>query len=152
MKIKSVWTGVVLGLAFVAPAALAESAQPEFEAIRAQQAEIRQGVESRTGRYKDMPANDRSQLLASQARALGILEGKQGVGDLTEDQRLQAFNALEHIEALVNKAEDERMVCEQRTTLGSNRKTRFCMTVQARREARERARDELSTQQTQNLR
>lgn len=109
-----------------------------ISAITEQQAEIRAGVEAGTGRYKDMPPAKRGELLAKQQTLLAMLNGKRSTEDLTEVQRNDAFNALEWIEATINNAEDDRMVCSFERTIGSNRKTRVCKTVaQIRREHEE---------------
>jgi flagellar motility protein MotE (MotC chaperone) len=98
-------------------------------AITSQQAEIRSEVMAGTGRYKDMPASTRDELLSRQSALLRMLDGKVSSNDLSEDEAFQAFNTLEWIEATINNTEDERMVCNREKTLGSNRLTRVCKTV-----------------------
>lgn len=134
------------------PSAFATDRLPEFEAIRIQQAEIRAGVAARTGRYQDMPESIRVDLLTKQAQLLRIIEQKSSAAELTEGQRLEAFNALEWIEAAINQADDDRLVCERRKTLGSNRKERVCKTVAQMREERERAREEFDRPDMQMIR
>lgn len=133
-------------------AAIASSGQAlDLDAIRTQQAEIRAGANAGTGLYKDMSESTRLQLLSRQERMLSIIRGKASADQLTEDQRMEVFNELEWIEATINDAEDERMVCERRKKLGSNRRERVCMTVAQQRELRERAREDL-TRDSRNMR
>jgi hypothetical protein len=131
-------------------AALANEAKVlQFDDIRTQQAEIRAGVEARSGRYKDMDNKTRDELLRRQGMVLSTIEGKEMPTDLNAEQRTQVFNDLEWIEAAINRAEDERLVCEYRKTIGSNRKTRVCATAAQMREDRERSKAELDRLQQQ---
>lgn len=109
-------------------------------AITAQQTEIRDGVIAGTGRYKALSPSKRADLLAKQASLLMMLEGKTSTADLTETQRVEAFNTLEWIEATINNTDDERMVCRREKALGSNRLVRVCKTVEQDRIERENAR------------
>lgn len=145
MHIPKFFVALILGMALVVPSAVASSGprKLEFDAIRAQQAEIRSGVEARAGRYKDMPSGARIDLLAKQAQVLRMIEGKQSSEELNDAQKTEVFNTLEWIEAAVNNAEDERMVCERRAVLGSNRKERVCKTVGQLRVEHDAARDQV---------
>lgn len=141
---KRTWLFALLCVASFAAAAKDGGMKPlQISAILTQQQEIRQGVLSQTGIYKDMPAATRSDLLSRQQTLLNMLEGKQSADELTDDQKMQAFNTLEWIEGAINRAEDERMVCRREKPLGSTRTVRTCRTARDEREARERARDEL---------
>ncbi len=124
-------------------AAMAARQGLELQQVRDQQAEIRAGVLARSGPYKDMPDNTRMELLDKQNRLLSLIEGKQDAAELNENQRTEAFNLLEWIEGAVNKAGDERMVCERTRKTGSNRTVRVCRTERQWREARERARRQM---------
>lgn len=143
---------VILALMLAVPAvAAANSGELKFDDIRSQQSEIRAGVTARSGRYKDMSANTRTELLHRQTEVLNLIEDKIGPSDLNQDQRTALFNHLEWIEAAINREEDERLICERRTTIGSNRKERVCRTAAQIREERERARNELD-QSVRNMR
>ncbi|WP_157489600.1 MULTISPECIES: hypothetical protein [unclassified Lysobacter] len=136
---------LILGGLLAAPLAFASVDRNvlQVESIRSQQAEIRSGVEARTGRYKDLSADTRSQLLNKQGEVLRLLDGKQSTNDLNEAQKTEVFNALEWIEAAINQTDDERMVCERRPILGSTRKERVCKTVAQMREERDAARNRM---------
>ncbi len=120
-----------------APAAVAPL---QIEAIVTQQNQIRADVLAGTARYKDMPQKTRDELLAKQAALLKMLEGKQDTGELTREQRIEAFNTLEWIEATINKEPDERMICQRSRATGSLRVTTNCKTKRQLKEAEERAR------------
>ena len=135
---------IVLFLALALPmVASADSGELKFDDIRTQQAEIRAGVIARTGRYKNMTPSDRTELMNRQTEVLMMIEGKNAPSELNPDQRTKVFNHLEWIEAALNKFADERLICERRTTIGSNRKERVCRTEAQMREDRERARKQL---------
>lgn len=116
----------------------------EVDQIIAQQQQIRADVVAAKGRYGALPASKREQLLSKQETLLSMLEGKQTTADLSEAQRIEAFNTLEWIESAINDEDQERMVCIREKTIGSNRVTRTCRTESQWAEARERAREQLS--------
>lgn len=122
----------------------AAAAQTRVADIVSQQEKIRAEVAAGEGRYQDMPTERRSELLARQASVLRTIEGKDTTAELNEPDRVRVFNDLEWIEAAINDAEDERMVCEYTRTVGSNRKTRVCKTVAQKRREEEEARSIMS--------
>ena len=134
---------LVLTLALALPAFVSAEAL-KLDAIRAQQATIRAGVEAHSkGPYKELPAATRTELLSRQAKMLELINGKQSENELTEEQRADVTDTLAWIDAKLKEADDERMVCERRRTLGSNRKERVCMTAAQMRAQREAARENL---------
>jgi len=143
-------SAIVLSLALFAPAAFAsvDSRVLMLDDIRTQQNEIRDGVEAGTGRYKDLSASQRSELLSKQARMLQTIEGKHSTEDLNAQQKTEVFNTLEWIEAVVNNDGEDRMVCERRPVLGSTRKERVCKTASQWREEREAARNMMDSRGT----
>lgn len=117
-------------------------AQTNIEAIREQQQKIRAVLEDRKGAYKDMSEADRSKLFAEQSKVEQLTQGKTSTSDLDERSRVELFNSLETIKAIVTNAEDERMVCERVKRTGSNRPERVCKTVAQRRaESEDASRD-----------
>lgn len=125
--------------------AATDTVVPVFETdkVMTEQRQIRSDAKARAGRYKYMDDDQRSRLLGAQSRLFAIIDSR-SYGELSADQRLQAFNALESISAIVNNEDDERMVCERVKTVGSNRIQRVCKTVAQREYEREQARDDLS--------
>ena len=63
-----------------------------------------------------------------------MLEGVGSTTDLPEKDQITVFNSLEAIEAIVNQAEEERMVCTRVKPVGSNRPETVCKTVAQMRE------------------
>jgi len=109
-------------------------------AILTQQQQIRTEASARKGRYKDMEEAKRSELFAKQDIVFRLLEGKQSSNELGERERVELFNALEAIEASINNARDEQMICEYVKQIGSNRPQRVCKTYAQREKEREESR------------
>lgn len=131
-------------LALASPLACAdEAAAPQLDAIRAQQAELRDAAIAGRGSFEHMPSSTRTEMFSRQDELLAMIEGKDSVEQLTPGQRTELFNALEWIEAAINQAEDSRMVCRRERVTGSNRKVRICKTVGQMRREREAARHQL---------
>ncbi|MBA2239439.1 MAG: hypothetical protein H0W24_12205 [Lysobacter sp.] len=117
-----------------------------LDPVREQQAQILAGAKASTGIYANLSASERDQLISRQAKMLRMIEGKKMSAELSEAQKLELFNTLEWIEATVNRADDERLVCERVVVVGSNLRQRVCMTVVQRREAREASKRQLELQ------
>lgn len=114
-------------------------AETDAAKIVSQQTEIQQDVRGRRGGYRDMEPRDRERLLLVQDRVIGVLDGRTMTTELSPTDQVALFNDLEEISALVNKAEDERMVCERSRPIGSNRPVNVCKTVAERRLEREQS-------------
>lgn len=106
--------------------------------IVSQQTEIQRDVLARRGGYRDMAESERARLLQLQQGVISSLDGRARTTDLPAAAQVSLFNDLEAISALINKAEDERMICERTRPIGSNRPVSVCKTVAERREERER--------------
>ncbi len=137
-------TAAVLALGLGVGAAQANTSQKilaETDAAKivTQQVEILHEVRGRRGAYRDMGDREREQLIQYQQRVIEALDGRASTTELSASQQLAVFNDLEAISALLNKAEDERMVCERTRPIGSNRPVNVCKTVAQRREERELA-------------
>jgi hypothetical protein len=114
-------------------------AETDAAKIVSQQTEIHQDVLARRGPYRDMAESERARLLELQQGVIGALEGRARTTELPAAAQVSLFNDLEAISALVNKAEDERMVCERTRPIGSNRPVNICKTVAERRLEREQS-------------
>lgn len=128
MRIFRFATSVFLGVVVATTAAYANppATALQADAIRSQQAQIKAGLDGRRGAYKDMPGTTREQLLSHQARVLELIDGKQSTDDLDDVKKAELFAALDSIDAVVSKANNERVVCELVRKLGSNHKERVC--------------------------
>lgn len=128
----------------------ANDTQLDLDQVVTQQRQIRSDVLSSNGKYRGLSSASQSELLARQDKLLRMLEGKQTADDLTEDERIVAFNDLEWIEATLNKSEaGDRLICRRERTLGSNRMTRVCRTAAQLEFEREQAREELDKSDVQ---
>ncbi|MFC4727402.1 hypothetical protein [Coralloluteibacterium thermophilus] len=116
--------------------------ETDAEKILTQQRQIRTDLESGTGRYADTKSHTRAAILREQDVVFRLLDGRSSSTELRRDDQMALFNSLEAIAALINDAEDERMICERQRVVGSNRRERVCKTVaqiRMEREAAERA-------------
>ncbi|MGQ4581962.1 hypothetical protein [Lysobacter sp. F60174L2] len=134
MQLHLFLASALLALFVASPASAQVGDALSFDEVRTQQAEIRADAGARRGVYENLSERQHRQLEDRQHAVLRMIEGKQSPRELSEPQRMDLFNQLEAIEALVNQAEDQRMVCERVATIGSNRKQRVCKTVAQRRE------------------
>lgn len=112
--------------------------ETDAAAILAQQQEIREDAAAGKGRYKGMKPEQRDQLAREQDTVQRLLSGRGRTTELPQAAQLELFNALEAISAIVNKAEDDRLVCRSHKPTGSNRKITTCQTVAQIRAQRER--------------
>ena len=130
---------MILVAALLSTAAMAyqpEDKQPNIADILENQATIRSEAEARVGVFKSMSERQRNDLVTKSANVTNKLEGKQWK-DLTDAEQVEVFNTLELINAAVTKAEDERLVCEQKKRPGSNMIMKSCKTVAQLRQQRE---------------
>lgn len=134
-----------LGCCLLAPMlAVAANNKPlELDKIVSQQQQIRSAVLSSNGKYRGLAPAKQTELLQRQDALLRMIEGKQTSDDLTQKERISAFNDLEWIEATLNNVEGERMICRREKRVGSNRITEVCRTAEQMEIDRERAREEL---------
>jgi hypothetical protein len=80
----------------------------------------------RTRDYKHISMRDRQEIDRAQSLIRSRLEGKSTMSELTEAGRLDVFNAHEHVVALVEEAEDDRLVCDRRKVAGSHTMQTVC--------------------------
>ena len=139
MRLSTVLLAAALGVSTLGSAARADNTndEPDLAAIRVQQTELREQAQSGNGTFAEMSKEKRKELVAQQDLLLRLLDGKQSLSELSDNDQLKAFNALEWINGLVTDAEEQRMVCLNETKTGSHRKTRVCKTAAQRRQDRE---------------
>lgn len=141
-KFAAALCGLCLAVSFGATADNTDG--PTFDEIREQQVELRGAVARGEGIYEGLSSSDRETLIARQDELLALIEGKDVVEDLADEEQVQAFNLLQEINATVNALvntvdDDDRVVCEYVASTGSHRKQKRCATVAERREQREHA-------------
>jgi hypothetical protein len=131
---------VLLAAALLAAPVAASSDHPNMDAnaIRAQQQQIRSEAQARSGRYAKLSPKQQRELAHQQDRVMQLLGSNVArTTDLSEVDQVALFNSLEAIEAIVNNAEDERLVCERHKPVGTNRPRTVCRTAAQRAAARE---------------
>ena len=116
---------------------------PTLSEIRTQQTELRKEVAKGADIFQAMSEAERKSLTARQDELLAMIEGKEIVRELDDEEQVRAFNLLQEINAMVNDVEDDRVVCEYVRKTGSHRKTKDCATVAERRVRREAAQNNL---------
>lgn len=139
--LKTVVFTLALAVSATLPIASANDVHPNLDAnaILTQQRQIRTEVEQRNGRYKDLPAAERESLLREQDKVFTLLRDRAAITDLPESDRIVVFNSLESISAIVNRAPEEKLVCERTRKVGSNRTETVCMTAAERAARRDAA-------------
>ena len=106
-----------------------------------QQTALRAEVLSGKGAFKDMDASARNDLLRNQEILFDLLKDKELTTQLSETDQVRVSNSISSIVALVNNAEDDRMICRREKMTGSHRPETICKTVAQRRVEREEARN-----------
>ena len=129
-----------MGLGLSVSVAASDTETLDLGKLRSEQAEIASAASAGTGIYEGMSKSRREELLERQQRIMEATEGKQSFDELDATQREAVSDDVAWIDRTIRDAQDNRMVCERRKTIGSNRKERVCMTVAQQREMRERAR------------
>ncbi len=122
--------------AFAKDAIEISSTPPE---IRAAQADLRKAIERKSGSYSHFTDAERKAIFAKQDELTVLVDGKNTIDELGPDGKIEVANALEAVNALVNRAEDNRLICERVKPLGSNRPQNKCMSVGERRRLRDDA-------------
>lgn len=135
---------LVLGLS-VARASTESPIPPAVRDIVVQQSHLRAMVVAGRGPFKDLNANDRDALVKTQTRVLEMLDGHGSIDELRVDEKIELFNHLESVKAAVNRATDDRQVCERTKVIGSNRYRLLCMNVSDYREYKRQAQKALTS-------
>jgi hypothetical protein len=134
---------VVLGLSFALAAE--DTPPPKVEDIVAQQTQLRAQVAAKRGAFKSMHDGDRDRLMKQQDRLLQLLQGRRSIDELRTEERVEVFNHLQSVNAVVAKAEDDREVCERTRLVGSHRYQVVCMTAKEAREFKDNAKKSART-------
>jgi hypothetical protein len=135
---------LALTLALMMAPVAAASDHPNLDAgtIRTQQQQIRSEAQARTGRYAKLSPKQQRELMHQQDRVMQLLGSDvANTTELSELDQVALFNSLEAIEAIVNNAEDERLVCERHKPVGTNRPRTVCKTAAQRAAARQASQD-----------
>lgn len=123
----------------------AEAQQPTVRQIVDQQTRLRADVLAQKGAFKDLTQIERDELTGKQDRILRLLADRDDISQLRAEEKIELFNDLQWVSAVVRNAEEDRRVCERSRTVGTNRLQVVCMTAREYREHKERARQSLRT-------
>ncbi|MCC7248729.1 MAG: hypothetical protein IT473_08900 [Lysobacter sp.] len=148
MNIRNLLAATIATLALGLSVAMASTESPIPPAVRdivVQQSHLRAMVVAGRGPFKDLTANDRDALVKTQTRVLEMLDGHGSIDELLVDEKIELFNHLESVKAAVNKATDDRQVCERTKVIGSNRYRLLCMNVSDYREQKQQAQKALTS-------
>ncbi len=95
-----------------------ELSNMDIDGMLAYHAELAQVL--REKEFAHISMRDRQEIDRAQSLIRSRLEGYKSMSELTEAGRVDVFNAHEHVVALVDEAEDERMQCNRRKIAGSH--------------------------------
>jgi len=132
--------GFCIALASLTAAAVEST---DLRAIHEQQLAYRDHALAGTGDFKELSEAERRDFVTRQDKLFALIEGKSSIEELDSDDRVEAHNLLEDLQATLLRTEDLKMVCEWTKKTGSHRKTKECMTVAERRALREASQAEL---------
>lgn len=129
---------------FLAHAALASDDRiqltQELPEIRAAQDALKAALDKKDGPYARYSESQRKTLREQQSSIYVLIDGKQTVDDLGEDNRLKLANLLMAQKAQLEQDTEDKMVCERVRVLGSNRPKLQCMSESRREQLREQQR------------
>ncbi|HET9485367.1 MAG TPA: hypothetical protein VFO79_15505 [Xanthomonadales bacterium] len=92
-------------------------------------ADVAKKLDSRS--YEHVDNEQRRDVASAQAEIKSVLDGKRSMDELTDAQRIELFNAHEHVVSILNDAELDRRICKRVKKIGSNRGELVCTTKRA---------------------
>jgi hypothetical protein len=90
------------------------------------------------GRYADVTERERADIDANLDRMQALFEKSGSVETMGKDEQVALFNAQESVNAILEKRDRDRLICERSATTGSRISTTHCRTygeIEAQREA-----------------
>lgn len=124
-----------------------ETAQPTIQQILQQQKEIQAALQAGDPAYRYLDPMRRREVYTAQRKVFGQLEGHQDISELSADQQLVVFNALEVIKSTLARRDGDEMICEREKLVGTNRYEMACMTKAERERRAESATRALTNRQ-----
>jgi len=110
---------------------------PNAGEIMREQRAIREQTENSTGRYSRFKPEAVAQLTRAQEKIFRLLDGKQTVEHLNMHQKVELFNALEEVKAVLNDNEQDRLICRREHKVGTTIRETRCATVAQRKDLEE---------------
>ncbi len=134
----------LLGFVLLAMASIAV-ANPGTKAnvreIVREQRGIQEQVEEPNGKYSRFRPEVTAQLARAQAQIFGLLANSDSLDHLDTNQRVDLFNAIEEVRAIINDNDADRLICVRSMKIGTKLRETRCATVAERTSAREDGRD-----------
>ena len=94
--------------------------------------------------YYEISDENKAKVVEALNRMEDRLVGISAISELSETDKLAVFNDQELINTLLTQAaEDSRLICKREKKLGSNMPVNTCMTVAQRREAQQKAQEQM---------
>jgi hypothetical protein len=90
-------------------------------------------------KFKHVDNGSKEKVFAAQDTLFELLDGKSSIDQLSEAERVEAFNAQAQITAVLTDAELDRPVCKRERKIGSNRLETVCTTKRQRNEQHDAA-------------
>jgi len=131
---------LLLGIALLGVTTIAAAnfgTPPNAGEIMREQRAIRDQAESSTGKYSRFKPEAMVRLTKAQERVFRLLDGKQSVDHLNMHQKVELFNALEEVKAVLNDNEQDRLICHRERKVGTTIKETRCATVAQRKDLEE---------------
>ena len=110
--------------------------------FRKQADELRRGM-AQGGKYDKLSSEEQVRVGKQLDVLQGLYDKHQMRAKFGRKDELALINASEEINAVLSGNEDDRLICEQVRTIGSNRAQKVCMTVAERRARGDAARTDL---------
>jgi hypothetical protein len=125
---------LLLGVATMAAANF--GSPPTAGEIMREQRAIREQTEG-TGKYSRFKPEAMVRLTKAQEKVFRLLDGNQSVDHLDMNQKVELFNALEEVKAVLNDNDQDRLICRRESKVGTTIKETRCATVAQRKELEE---------------
>ena len=84
-----------------------------------------------TKSFEHVDNEQRRDVASAQAEIKSVLDGKSSMEELSDAERIELFNAHEHVVSILNDAELDRRICKRVKKIGSNRGELVCTTKRA---------------------
>jgi hypothetical protein len=108
----------------------------------AHQERLRQDLQE-SSKFAHLDNQSKQRIYDSQEVLFTLLRDKNSIGELSDDERLQVFNAQNVIAAVLDDAEADRPICVQAPRLGSHLHNIDCWSKREREAQRDSARHKL---------
>ncbi len=110
------------------------------EILREQRA-IQSETEGTTGNYSRFKPEAKQRLMRAQAKVFRLLDGNSTIDHLNELQKVELFNALQEVQAILEDNEKDRLICKRERKVGTTIRETRCATVAQREELEKGARE-----------